>query len=107
MSTTAMIPAPAVRSLTVTRDEFGSGVNDDGMPYVTFDIARPARDGGFPRMLASITVYADPDMTPLVWDRYTGDGRPGDLRAIQAVRDMLALDYPTARANSYRFTVAS
>jgi hypothetical protein len=104
MLTSTLIPAPAIPGLTVTRDEFGSGVNDAGVPYATFDIARPARDGGYPRMLASLTVYAD-STTPLVWDRYTGDGRKGDMTAVQRVRDMLARDYPTARANSWRFTI--
>lgn len=97
------IPAPVVAGLTVTVDGFGGGVNDDGVPYATFDIKRPDTASRFGAMLASITVYADTDIPAIVWDRYTGDARAGDLTAIQRVRDMLARDYPTARSASYRY----
>lgn len=99
----ARITAPAFPRLTVTHDPYGGGVSDAGVKYVTYDIARPATATRMATLLASITLYADG--TPaLIWDRYTGDARPGDLKAIQAVRDVLARDYPDARANSYRFT---
>ena len=97
------IPAPAFPRLTVTHDPYGGGVNDAGVEYATYDISRPATATRMTTLLASITLYADG--TPaLVWDRYTGDCRAGDLKAIQAVRDVLARDYPDARANSYRYT---
>ena len=96
------IPAPVFPRLTVTLDPHGGGINDAGVKYVTYDIARPATATRMATPLASITLYAD-GSPALVWDRYTGDARPGDLRAIQAVRDVLARDYPDARANSYRF----
>jgi hypothetical protein len=98
------IPAPIFPRLLVTLDPWGGGTNDAGIEYVTYDIYRPATATRGATLLASITLYADG--TPaLVWDRYTGDARPGDLKAIQAVRDVLARDYPDARANSYRLTI--
>lgn len=98
-----ILPAPAFPRLIVTHDPYGGGSNDAGVEYVTYDIARPGTEKRMATPLASITLYAD-GSPALVWDRYTGDHRPGDLKAIQAVRDVLARDYPDARANSYRFT---
>lgn len=98
------ITAPIFPKLTVTEDCYGGGVNDEGVAYRTWDIFRPATATRIATPLASITIYDDPDITPLVWDRYAGDARKGDLNAIQLVRNVLASDYPTARANSFRFT---
>lgn len=101
----AAIATPVFPRLMVTIDPHGGGVTDEGVPYETFDIDRPATATRMPTRLASITVYADDSIQPIVWDRYTGDARPGDLRAIQAVRDTLRRDWPHARSNSYRYTV--
>lgn len=98
------ITAPIFPKLLVTEDYYGGGVNDEGVAYRTWDIFRPATATRIPTLLASITIYDADDITPLVWDRYTGDARKGDLNAIQLVRNVLASDYPTARANSFRFT---
>lgn len=98
------ITAPKFPRLVVTYDEFGSGVNDEGTKYAAFLISRPATATRGETPLAEVTLYADDAISPLVWDRYSGDSRPGDLKAIQQVRDVLKRDYPTAQANSYRFT---
>lgn len=99
------IQPPNLPRLLVTLDPWGGGINDAGIEFATYDIARPATATRPVTPLASITLYAD-GSPALVWDHYSGDHRPGDLKAIQAVRDMLARDYPDARANSYRFAVA-
>ena len=98
------IPAPVIDRLTVTRDDFGGGVNDDGVPYETFTIAR-LRNNGTAAMLADITIYAADGIPALVWDRMT-DYSAANIRAAQRVRDYIAANHPDARANSYRFTVA-
>lgn len=98
------ITAPIFPKLTVTEDHYGSGVTEDGVEYRTWDIYRPATRNTMHTRLASITLYASEDINPVVLDHYLGDGRVGDQKAIQCVRNVLASDYPTAWANSYRFT---
>lgn len=96
------LPAPLPRGLVATRDEYGSGTADSGQTYVTFRISRPDTDSRFGATLADIVIYSG-DTHALVWDRYTGDARQGDLSAIARLRDWIGAHLPDAQHAGYRY----